>query len=127
MQEEPGEYEIVVPSASVLCQPTVAVVDEVVDRRGSRAVVEEYLNYLYSDEAQKLAGENYYRPADQDIAKQFYTEEGTHEITELPSDGKWMVTDVAMADISHFGGWDAVIEKHFSDGGIFDTIYERNR
>ena len=127
MQEEPGEYEIVVPSASVLCQPTVAVVDEVVDRRGSRAVAEEYLNYLYSDEAQKLAGENYYRPADQDIAKQFYTEEGTHEITELPSDGKWMVTDVAMADISHFGGWDAVIEKHFSDGGIFDTIYERNR
>lgn len=87
-QEEPGEYEIVVPSASVLCQPTVAVVDEVVDRRGSRAVAEEYLNYLYSDEAQKLAGENYYRPADQDIAKQFYTEEGTHEITELPSDGK---------------------------------------
>ena len=55
------------------------------------------------------------------------TEEGTHEITELPSDGKGMVTDVAMADISHFGGWDAVIEKHFSDGGIFDTIYERNR
>jgi sulfate/thiosulfate-binding protein len=127
MQEEPGEYEIVVPSASVLCQPTVAVVDEVVDRRGSRAVAEKYLNYLYSDEAQKLAGENYYRPADQDIAKQFYTEEGTHEITEVPSDGKWMVTDVAMADISHFGGWDAVIEKYFSDGGIFDTIYERNR
>ena len=64
MQEEPGEYEIVVPSASVLCQPTVAVVDEVVDRRCSRAVAEEYLNYLYSDEAQKLAGENYYRPAE---------------------------------------------------------------
>ena len=68
MQEEPGEYEIVVPSASVLCQPTVAVVDEVVDRRCSRAVAEEYLNYLYSDEAQKLAGENYYRPADQDLS-----------------------------------------------------------
>ena len=127
MQEKPGEYEIVVPSASVLCQPTVAVVDEVADRRGSRAVAEEYLNYLYSDKAQKLAGENYYRTADQDISKEFYAEEGTHEITELPSDGKWMVTDVDMADISHFGGWDAVIEKHFSDGGIFDMIYERNR
>ena len=127
MREEPGEYEIVVPSASVLCQPTVAVVDEVVDRRGSRAVAEEYLNYLYSDEAQKLVGENYYRPADPDIAKEFYTEEGTREIAEISSDGKWMVTDVDLADISHFGGWNTVIEKHFSDGGIFDTIYERNR
>lgn len=127
MEEEPGEYEIVVPTASVLCQPTVAVVDEVVDRRGSRAVAEEYLNYLYSDEAQKLVGENYYRPADQNISKDFYAKEGTHEITELPSDGKWMVTDVDMADIGHFGGWNAVIEKYFSDGGIFDTIYERNR
>ena len=111
----------------MLCQPTVAVVDEVADRRGSRAVAEEYLNYLYSDKAQKLAGENYYRPADQDISKEFYAEEGTHEITEVPSDGKWMVTDVDMADIGHFGGWNAVIEKHFSDGGIFDMIYERNR
>ena len=57
----------------------------------------------------------------------FYTEEGTREIAEIPSDGKWMVTDVDLADISHFGGWNTVIEKHFSDGGIFDTIYERNR
>ena len=77
-----------------------------------------------------VAGERGAADAERDIrgfAIKFYTEEGTHEITELPSDGKWMVTDVAMADISHFGGWDAVIEKHFSDGGIFDTIYERNR
>ena len=97
----------------MLCQPTVAVVDEVVDRRGSRAVAEEYLNYLYSDEAQKLVGENYYRPADQDIAKQFYTEEGTHEITELPSERIWMVPEGAKAEHRHCGGWDAVLEKRF--------------
>ena len=71
LDEHPGEYEIVVPSVSILCQPTVSVVDEVVDKRGTRDVATEYLNYLYSDEAQKLEAEWYYRPSDQDILKQF--------------------------------------------------------
>ena len=66
LDEHPGEYEIVVPSVSILCQPTVAVVDEVVDKRGTRDVATEYLNYLYSDEAQKLEAEWYYRPSDED-------------------------------------------------------------
>ena len=57
LDEHPGEYEIVVPSVSILCQPTVSVVDEVVDKRGTRDVATEYLNYLYSDEAQKLEAE----------------------------------------------------------------------
>lgn len=65
LDEHPGEYEIVVPSVSILCQPTVSVVDEVVDKRGTRDVATEYLNYLYSDEAQKLEAEWYYRPSDQ--------------------------------------------------------------
>ncbi len=63
LDEHPGEYEIVVPSVSILCQPTVSVVDEVVDKRGTRDVATEYLNYLYSDEAQKLEAEWYYRPS----------------------------------------------------------------
>lgn len=63
LDEHPGEYEIVVPSVSILCQPTVSVVDEVVDKRGIRDVATEYLNYLYSDEAQKLEAEWYYRPS----------------------------------------------------------------
>ena len=67
LEEHPGEYEIVVPSVSILCQPTVALVDEVVDDRGTRDVATEYLQYLYSTEAQKLEAENFYRPSDPDV------------------------------------------------------------
>jgi len=62
LEEHPGEYEIVVPSVSILCQPTVALVDEVVDDRGTRDVATEYLQYLYSTEAQKLEAENFLPP-----------------------------------------------------------------
>lgn len=124
LDEHPGEYEIVVPSVSILCQPTVAVVDEVVDKRGTRDVSTEYLNYLYSDEAQKLEAEWYYRPSDDDILQEFVYEGDGNTITELPSDGKWIVTNVDLTDISHFGGWTEATEKHFADGGLFDSIYE---
>ena len=63
VQENPDEYEIVTPSISILAQPSVAVVDEVVDQRGTRDVATEYLSYLYSDEAQRIAGDNFYRPS----------------------------------------------------------------
>ena len=62
IKDNPDEYEIVTPSVSILAQPSVAVVDEVVDQRGTRKVATEYLSYLYSDEAQRIAGDNYYRP-----------------------------------------------------------------
>ena len=65
LKEYPGKYEIVVPSVSILCQPTVAVVDEVVDERKTREVATEYLNYLYSDDAQRLEAQWYYRPSNQ--------------------------------------------------------------
>ena len=119
-----GEYEIVVPSVSILCQPTVSVVDEVVDKRGTRDVATEYLNYLYSDEAQKLEAEWYYRPSDQDILKQFEYQGQSNTISELPQDGKWIITNVDLTDISHFGGWTEASKKHFADGGLFDSIYE---
>ena len=124
LDEHPGEYEIVVPSVSILCQPTVAVVDEVVDKRGTRDVATEYLNYLYSDEAQKLEAEWYYRPSNDEILKQFEYAGGSNTITELPSDGKWIITNVDLTDISHFGGWTEAAKKHFQDGGVFDSIYE---
>lgn len=119
-----SEDEIVVPSVSILCQPTVAVVDEVVDKRGTREVATEYLNYLYSDEAQKLEAEWYYRPSNDEILKQFEYAGGSNTITELPEDGKWIITNVDLTDISHFGGWTEASEKHFKDGGVFDSIYE---
>jgi sulfate transport system substrate-binding protein len=127
LKESPGEYEIVIPSVSILCQPTVAVVDEVVDQRGTRDVAEGYLEYLYSEEAQKLEAENYYRPSDENVLKDYEYEGETSTITEIPEDGKWIITDVELTDISHFGGWTEAKEKHFADGGLFDSIYEEKK
>ena len=81
-------------------------------------------NYLYSDEAQKLEAEWYYRPSDQDILKQFEYQGQSNTISELPQDGKWIITNVDLTDISHFGGWTEASKKHFADGGLFDSIYE---
>ena len=103
------DYEIVTPSISILAQPSVAVVDKVVDKRGTRDVAEEYLNYLYSDEAQRIAGDNYYRPSNQDILKEY------SDVFDL---------DINLVTIDDFGGWKKAQETHFSDGGIFDQIYE---
>lgn len=91
LKEYPGEYEIVVPSTSILCQPTVAVVDEIVKKHGTEDVAEEYLNYLYSKEAQELEAENYYRPVDEDILEQFEIPGNERTITEIPKDNRWIV------------------------------------
>lgn len=125
LEEHPGEYEIVVPSVLILCQPTVALVDEVVDDRGTRDVATEYLQYLYSTEAQKLEAENFYRPSDLDVLSDYISTSGERVITELPADGKWIVDDIALTDIAHFGGWSEASAKHFADGGVFDAIYEQ--
>lgn len=125
LKEDPDKYDIIVPSASILCQPTVAVVDEVVDLRDTRDVATEYLKYLYSDEAQKLIAKNYYRPSDETILKEYKTASKGNDITKIPEDGKWIITDVDLTDIAHFGGWKAAGEKHFADGGLFDSIYEK--
>lgn len=125
LEEHPGEYEIVVPSVSILCQPTVAVVDEVVDNRGTREVATEYLGYLYSDEAQRLEAKWYYRPSNQTILSEYVNNSGSNVITELPSDGRWIINDIELTDIKHFGGWSDAAKKHFADGGLFDEIYEK--
>ena len=110
MRDYPDEYEIVTPSISILAQPSVAVVDEVVDYRGTREVATEYLNYLYSEEAQEIAAQNYFRPTDQKILEKY------SDVFDL---------NVDLVTIKDYGGWDAVQEKHFTDGGVFDRIYER--
>ena len=109
MRDDPDEYEIVNPSISILAQPSVAVVDENVKKHDNAEAAKAYLKYLYSDEAQELIAENYYRPVDQTILKK-------HADT--------FNLNVKLTTIKDFGGWDAVQKKHFADGGVFDEIYE---
>lgn len=124
MEEYPDQYEIVIPSTSILCQPTVALVDEMVDKHGSREIATEYLSYLYSTEAQELIGQNYYRPVDKAVAAEFIYSGDSRTITSIPADGRWLLEDIDLTDINHFGGWDEATAEHFADGGIFDSIYE---
>lgn len=124
LQEYPGEYEIVVPSASVLCQPTVAKVDEVTQMNGTEELADAYLSFLYTDDVQRLEAQNFYRPVNRDIQKEYESSSDARNIKEIPYDGKWIVSDIDMADIGYFGGWEAATQKFFSDGGIFDKIYD---
>jgi len=104
----PEKVEIVSPSISILAEPPVAVVDKVVDRRGTRKVAEAYLQFLYTSEGQEIAAQNYYRPIDEKIAKKY--------ATQYPKLKLFTVEDVA-------GGWNKAQKTHFADGGLFDQIY----
>jgi sulfate/thiosulfate transport system substrate-binding protein len=105
----PDKFEIITPSLSILAEPPVAVVDKVVDKRGTRKVAQAYLEYLYSPEGQEIAARNYYRPRDAKVAakhaKQFA------KVNLITIDGV-------------FGGWRNAQKVHFSDGGVFDQIYQ---
>ena len=125
LQEYPGEYEIVVPSVSILCQPTVAVVDEVAKKHGTEDVAKEYLSYLYSDEAQEIEAKNFYRPSTKSIYDKYVFSTDSNTITEVPSDGKWINDNITLTDINHFGGWKKARADHFADGANFDSIYEQ--
>ncbi|MBI3319351.1 MAG: sulfate ABC transporter substrate-binding protein [Candidatus Omnitrophica bacterium] len=107
-----GQFEIVAPSVSILAEPPVALIDRVVDRRGTRTVAQAYLDYLYSDEGQDLAAKHYYRPRSKTIAAN-YTQQFPH--LEL-----FTLSEV-------FGDWQRAQEAHFVDGGIFDQIYQPGR
>ena len=105
----PGEYELIYPSVSILAQPSVAIVDDNAGANGTEQLSREYLQYLYSDEAQRLIGENGYRPTDEQILQEF---SDTYDLTmEL-----WTIED--------FGGWDEAYKTYFEDGAQFDQIYE---
>ncbi len=124
LQERPDDFEIVIPSVSILCQPTVAVVDENATKHGTNELSEEYLKFLYTENAQVLAAQNYFRPVDEEVKKRFEVPTDERTISKLSGDGKWIVSDINLTDIYHFGGWDEVNSKHFSSGGIFDEIYK---
>jgi sulfate/thiosulfate-binding protein len=99
-------FEIVVPSISMLAEPSVAVVDKVVLRRGTRAVAEAYLQFLYTPEGQEIAAQNFYRPRDEAIAAKYASQ----------------FAKVELVTIEHFGGWAVAQKQHFANGGIFDQI-----
>lgn len=104
-------FQIVYPTVSILAEPTVAVVDRVVDRKGTRAVAEAYLRYLYSDAAQDLAARNHYRPRNAAILARY-----RQSFPDIPL---FTIDDV-------FGGWAAAHRTHFADGAIFDQISRRS-
>ena len=101
-------FEIVVPSLSILAEPPVAVVDKVVDKKGTRAAAEAYLRHLYSEEGQELAARHYFRPSDPAVAARHA--------------GKFPKLTLATID-GAFGGWRNATRTHFADGGTFDRIY----
>ncbi len=110
LQEHPDDYEMVTPSISILAEPSVAIVDANADKNGTQEVAKEYLEYLYTDDAQKLIGENFYRPSNEEILKQF------DDVFDL---------DVDLCTIDDFGGWDQAYEDFFTDDAIFDEIYAK--
>jgi sulfate transport system substrate-binding protein len=107
----PESLEIVVPPSSILAEPPVAVVDSVVDQKGTRKVAEEYLNYLYSDAGQKIIAKNFYRPSNPAAAD-------PEDLKRFPN------IKLVSIDDPLFGGWKTAQPKHFGDGGIFDQIYK---
>ena len=104
-----GKFDIVVPSVSILAEPPVAVVDKVVDKRGTRQVAEAYLKYLYTPEAQEIIARNYYRPRNAQVAAKY----------------KSRFPNVKLFTIDrNFGGWRQAQANHFNDGALFDQIFE---
>ncbi len=102
------QFEIVIPSASILAEPPVAVIDRNVDRRGTRRVAEEYLKFFYADEAQEIAAKHFYRPRSEHVARKY-----AHQ---FPHIRLFTVENV-------FGGWQKAHKIHFADKGMFDQIY----
>jgi sulfate transport system substrate-binding protein len=105
----PDKFEIVAPSSTILAEPPVAVVDKVVDKRGTRAVAQAYLDFLYTQAGQEVAAKHYYRPRDEKVAAKY--------AAQFPAVKLFTIDEV-------FGGWNKAQATHFADGGIFDQIYQ---
>ena len=101
------EYEIIIPSLSILAEPPIAVVDKVVDKKGTRAAAEEYLRFLYTEKGQEIIAKHFFRPSDKNILAKHT--------------GDFPPVNLVSVD-SVFGGWDKAMKKHFADGGTFDKI-----
>lgn len=103
-----GKFDIVVPSVSILAEPPVAIVDKVVDKKGTREVAKAYITHLYDEVSQEIIAKNYYRPTNEAVAKKYSA--------TFPS--------LNLVRIDAFGGWSKAQKTHFSDGGEFDKIFE---
>ena len=108
----PEKFEIVMPSLSILAEPPVAVVDKVVDKRGTRKQAQAYLEFLYTPEAQEIAAKHYFRPRDPKVAAKY---------AKQFSPIKLITVDEV------FGGWRVAQHTHFADGGVFDQLYTPGR
>jgi len=104
------KVDIVVPSISILAEPPVTIVDKFADKHGTRKVAQAYLDYLYSEEGQDIAGRNFYRPTDAKVAAKY--------ATQFPKVNLFRIDEV-------FGGWQKAQQTHFADGGMFDQIYQK--
>ncbi len=104
------KVDIVVPSISILAEPPVTLVDKVADKHGTRKVAQAYLDYLYSDDGQDIAGRNFYRPTDAKIAAKY--------AAQFQKINLFRIDEV-------FGGWQKAQKTHFADGGVFDQIYQK--
>ncbi len=109
MSSYPDEYELITPSVSIMAQPSVAIVDDNADANGTQEVSHEYLSYLYSDEAQRMAAEYGYRPSNEDILSAYADQ---------------FDLNVKLYTIEDYGGWDNAYKIYFDDGAMFDEIYE---
>ncbi|UPW82545.1 sulfate ABC transporter substrate-binding protein [Lysinibacillus sp. Ag94] len=107
LNELGDEFDIITPSLSILAEPPVAIVDKIVDKKGTREVAEAYLKYLYSERGQEIAAKNYYRPRNEKILAKYQE--------QFPK--------LELVSIDDFGGWAEAQAKHFKDGGTFDEIY----
>ncbi|MCK9238722.1 MAG: sulfate ABC transporter substrate-binding protein, partial [Thiopseudomonas sp.] len=103
-----GGFEVIYPSVSAEAEPPVTVVDKVVDRKGTRELAQAYLEYLWSDEAQRIAAKNFLRPRNQEILAEY-------------ADRFPPVDFINVEDT--FGNWADIQATHFNDGGVFDEIY----
>jgi sulfate/thiosulfate-binding protein len=104
------KFDVVYPTTSILAEPPVAIVDKVVDRKGTRAVAQAYLEYLYTPEAQEIEAKNFYRPIDPTVAAKY--------ASKFPKLKLFSIDDT-------FGGWTKAQATHFADGGVFDQIYAK--
>jgi len=110
IKEFGDNFDVVIPSESILAEPPVAVVDKVVDKRGTRAVAEAYLTFLYSPVGQEIGAKNHYRPTDPQVQAKYAKD--FPKITLFSIDQK-------------FGGWSKAQPEHFNDGGTFDRLYAK--
>ncbi|MFG0636933.1 sulfate ABC transporter substrate-binding protein [Acinetobacter soli] len=111
VREQPGKFEIITPSLSILAEPPVAIVEKNVQKDGNENLAKAYLNFLYSPKGQDIAAKNFYRPRDQNILKRY---SGTFKPLKLVTIDQ------------EFGGWKKVQKAHFSNGGVFDQIVKEN-